>query len=590
MSRTAHFLAPWTLGVVLACSSEPQPPPPGTDGTGSGSGTTETWDGVQRDTLVYAELTDINNMLYIVSEQISDANVIGFTNINGFDSEFDCDITLKPLFYKNWSFSDDGTVVKIELDPTIKWRDGQPLTAEDMQFTFDLIRDPTVASARLNQTEHMIEGKDPLIVDPTHIEFHFTHPYNRTTMLEHCDIPPVPKHILENADRASLRGVDINSKQPMENGPFKMVKWDRGQRVVLEANDTYTGPADHKARIKRIIVRIIPEYATRLLELETGGIDMMEGLQVADVDRLKKEHPELTFYRRGYRTQDYVAWNELDPQDYKRVLAATPKGQQVDLTKVKPNPFFADKNVRTALAYAVDVNKLIKDLLTSETGEPYAKVATSTISPALCNVYNDQVTPLGFDPEKAKSLLAEAGWKDTDGDGWLDKDGRKFSFTMSTNAGNARRNKATIIIQAQLKNVGIEAKLEQIDSSTFFERLRKKDFEAALAGWVASLILDPTDMWHSGSQYQFNFPSYSNPDVDALIEKGMMEPDPVKVAEMWKELQAKIYADQPYLFLYWWDDSVAVHKRFREASPDILSAMSDYWKWWVPADEVKYPN
>jgi peptide/nickel transport system substrate-binding protein len=257
---------------------------------------------------------------------------------------------------------------------------------------------------------------------------------------------------------------------------------------------------------------------------------------------------------------------------------------------VKPNALFGDKKVRQALAYAVNMDKIIQDILTSETGEAYARPAIGTITPSMCNAYNDQVKPFGFDPAKAKQLLAEAGWTDTDGDGIVDKDGKKFSFTLTTNAGNARRNKASIIIQAMLKDIGVEAKLEQIEGNTFFERLRKKDFEASLSGWSASLILDLTDLWHSGSQYQFNFTSYANPDVDALIEKGMNEPDPAKSAEMWKELQAKIYEDQPYLFLYWWDDSVAVHKRFREASPDLLSAMSEYWKWWVPADEVKYPN
>jgi len=591
MSRSIHSLAPWTLGLALACSGEPPAPPPGPEGTGSGSAAPDKkWDGVQRDTLVKGETADINNMIYIVGETVADSDVVYFTNMGGFDADFDCEVKLKPQLYKSWSFSDDGLVVKVETDPSYSWYDGQPVTADDVAFTFGLIADPTVASPRLNQTEHMVKGKAPVVVDATHLEFHFQQAYDHNQMLQHCDTPPVPKHLLENADRASLRGNDLNSKTPMVNGPFKMVAWERGQKVVLEANEKFTGPEMYKPKIKRVVFRIIPEYATRLIELETGGIDMMDGLQIADVDRLKKEHPELTFYRRGWRLQDYIAWNSLDVADYKRVAAATPAGQLVDLTKVKPNALFGDKNVRRALAYAVDMDKIIRDILTSETGEAYARRAIGTVTPTLCNSYNDQVQPLAYDPEKAKQLLADAGWKDTDGDGIVDKDGKKFSFTLTTNSGNARRNKASIIVQAQLKQIGVEAKLEQIEGNTFYDRLRKKDFEASLAGWSAALQVDPTDLWHSGSQYQFNSTSYSNPEVDKLIDQGMSEPDTAKSNAIWRELQAKIYDDQPYLFMYWWDDTVAIHKRFHDATPNILTEVANYWEWWVPADEVKYPN
>ena len=587
MSRPLVSLAPWTLAV--ACSGEPATEKPAhTDVAPGAAAPAKTWDGVQRDTLVKGALTDVNNMIYIVGESLSDQEVVYLTNVSGYDAEFDCEVKLEPQFYKSWSISDDGLVVKIETDPSFSWYDGKPLTAEDMAFTFQLVADPMVTSPRLNQTEHLVPGKAPLVVDSTHLEFHFTHPFDRGTMLLHTDTVPVPKHLLENADRATLRGHDINSKDPMENGPFKMVKWDRGQQVVLEANEKYTGP--NKPRMKRVILRVIPEYSTRLLELERGGIDMMDGLQIADVDRLRKEHPEISFYRRGWRLQDYIAWNSLDVADYKRVAAATPKGELVDLAKVKPNALFGDKKVRQALAYAVDMDKIIKDLLTSETGESYARPAIGTITPSLCHAYNDQVKPLGHDLAKAKTLLAEAGWTDTDGDGIVDKDGKKFSFTLTTNSGNARRNKASIIIQAQLKAAGVDVQLEQIEGNTFFERLRKKDFEASLSGWSASLILDPTDLWHSGSQYQFNFTSYSNPEVDKLIDGGMKEPDPAKSNAIWREMQAKIYEDQPYLFMYWYDDAVAVHSRFQDVTPNILSEVKDLWNWWVPADEVKYPN
>ena len=207
-------------------------------------------------------------------------------------------------------------------------------------------------------------------------------------MLEHCDTPPVPKHVLANADRASLRGNE-STPSSLVNGPFKMVTWERGQKVVLEANDKFTGPEMYKPKIKRVIFRIIPEYATRLIELETGGIDMMDGLQIADVDRLRKEHPELTFYRRGWRTRT----TSRGTRSTRRLQArrgGDADGQQIDLTKVKPNTLFGDKRCAARSPTRSTCNKIIDDMLTSETGEAYARPAIGTVTPALCNVYNDK--------------------------------------------------------------------------------------------------------------------------------------------------------------------------------------------------------
>ena len=134
---------------------------------------------------------------------------------------------------------------------------------------------------------------------------------------------------------------------------------------------------------------------------------------------------------------------------------------------------------------------------------------------------------------------------------------------------------------AQGKHVDIETNL-------FFEHHRKKDFDAMIGGWSAGLFIDPTVIWHSGPEYEFNFVSYNNPEADALMEKGMREPDKEKAAVIWKDLQAMIYEDQPYTFLYWIDEIIGVHERFKDTKIDVSSPFGDLYKWWVPADEVKY--
>ena len=287
---------------------------------------------------------------------------------------------------------------------------------------------------------------------------------------------------------------------------------------------------------------------------------------------------------------DYVAWNQIDSADYKAKLAALGEGETIDLDSVARHPIFGDRDVRRALAKAINVDKLIADLLTSEaTGEAYGRPAVGTITPELCNVHNDDIQRIAFNIAEARADLQALGWSDSDGDGILDKDGVKMSFTLMTNSGNKRRANASVIIQATLKEAGIEVNLETLESNTFFERLRKKDYEAALSGWSAGLFVDPSTIWSSGPEYEFNFVTYKNERVDELIQQGLRTPDPAVAAPIWQEMQQLIYEDQPYAFLYWMDEIVGVHERFQDTQINVSGSLNDLHTWHVPADQVRYP-
>jgi peptide/nickel transport system substrate-binding protein len=292
----------------------------------------------------------------------------------------------------------------------------------------------------------------------------------------------------------------------------------------------------------------------------------MNGLQIADVDDLKANNPNLKIQPRGYRFMDYIAWN-LD------------------------NPLFSDKRVRQALAYGSDMDAIIDKLLTSKTGEKHAKRTVSTVTPELCSVYNDEITPFPHDVEKAKALLAEAGWKDTNGNGTLDKGGKEFTFTLLTNRENQRRLETSQILQKQFKELGIGMEISTIEFGTLTDRAKRREFEAFLSGWSAALLVDPSDVWQSetpGHPREFNYPNYSNPKVDELIGKGLSTPDPAEAAPIWREMQALIYDDQAYLFLFSRNEFVAIDSRFENTSIDILSEFHHLERWSVPEDKVKY--
>ena len=543
--------------------------------------------GGRRDALVIAELSDADSLLYAVSQSASDSALISNLNMDNYEATFDCSLQYGPALYESWSWDDTHTILKVKLREGVSWSDGKPVTAHDLKFTYDLVLDPVVASPRQSMLEKMVVGKAPLVIDDYNVEFHYQKAYNTATMLQHAGLAPSPKHILESADRASLRGNDFH-KNPTTTGPWRIDKWEPDSRIVLVPNEKFTGPKEMSPRLNRIIFKIIPEYATRLVELESGAIDLMTAILPSDAARLKKSNPELSFYRRGWRSNDYIAWNNFDSADYK-AQKETAK-ENLDWSKVKRHPIFGDVAARRALTKAIDIDKLIKDLLTTEDGEVYGRRAVSTVTPALCETHNNDITLIPLNVAEAKAELEAQGWKDTNNDGVLDRDGKPFRFTLLTNSGNARRNKAAVIVQDNLKAIGVDMQIEQVESNTFFERLRKKDYEAALSGWSANLAPDMNPMWHSGEKYEFNFTGYSNPQVDQLIADALEEPDDAKSNAMLKEAQRLVYEDQPYTFLYWMDEIVAVHSRFKDVRVDILSQYRRMDAWWVPANEVKYPQ
>ena len=536
---------------AAACTGGAQP---GTDPAATGATATG-----PRDMLVYAAGGDIGNMIGVVSQSASDTFVLTQTQYVGLESDFDCSLKFQPSLVTSWAWGDDSLSLTLTLRDDIKWADGTPVTADDFAFAYELIADKDVASPRFSAVETF--ANPPEVLSPTQIRFTWREPGDQYTRLSQVTSYYEPKHLLGTADRTSLRTHPL-SKKPVATGPFMLSEHRPNEMFILEPNPNFTGPAADRAKIKRVQFSIVPEYQTRLLKLKRGEIDMMDGVNIKDADELRKSNPNLRFERRGYRFMDYVGWNLNDDR-------------------------FKEKEVRRAMAHAVDIDGMIKRLLTSESGEVYGKQAVGTITPEICAVQAD-FPPIKKNVEEARKMLADAGWADTDGDGVLDKGGVKLAFTLMTNRENERRIEAAQLIQADLKQIGIDVTIDTIEFNAMSDRLRKKDFQAVLSGWSAGLFIDPAAMWHSGDNYPFNYTSYANPEVDRLIDEGLRTPDPAAAAPIWKDVQKHIYEDQPYLFLWWRDEIVAIDDRFQNTSIDILSLMHRLHQWEVPPDRVKY--
>ncbi len=538
---------------------------------------------VKLDTLVVGVKVDPNDLLSPLAQSAFDLSLLDLIGAKPLKAEFDCELRFLPDYASSYAWSEDGKSMTLELREDLAWSDGAPVVPRDLSLLAELIRDPAVGSLRSGNLA-LLTPESPVLLDPHHLRYDFTTRGDRTVMTANTTLLQlVPSHILADpsAERAAIRSHTLNTTSPLSSGRWMMTAWEKGKSVTLEPNPKYPGPPPGLARV---VFRILPEYAARLLELQQGRIDLMEAVQVADADALVQEHPEIKLHTRGYRGQDYVGWNSIDPAAWKAELAA---GHKPDPAKMPPHPLFANVEVRRALSMAVDVSRIIADVLTSKaSGKAYAVRSVSTITPELCASRENGIIPLNYDVEGARAALARAGWTDTNGDGVIDRDGVPFRFTAIMPLGSARHLLVSAILQEQWKAIGVDAQFESIAGGAMGERLRRRDFDAALTGWSAGLWVDPTTVL--GRTSESNFFSYQNPKAQALIDEGVRESSPTRANEIWNEFQRVVYDDQPYTFLYWLDEIVAVNGRFENTDVGLISPFNKLEGWTVAPDKVKY--
>jgi len=494
-------------------------------------------------TLVVGMTGDVDSFNPLLAEtdaagEIGDLILLNLADMNE-RSEFVAELA------ESWEFSKDRLHLTYHLRQDALWADGVPITAEDVAFTYALMRDSLVGSPHRGSLDFVQEVK-PL--GPHAIRLTFTEAYPE--QLFDTAVQVVPKHILRDVPPAEIRSHPFG-RQPLASGPFQLKRWVSRQYIELVPNERYFGGRPY---LDRVIFKIVPDVTNLLVQLETGEIDMMIGVPPKDVKRLREHNPDVQIYPVSGRVYYYVGWNEQ-------------------------KEFFKSAQVRRALTMAINRRAIIDALLYG-----YGRPCLGPLPPLIAWAYNDRVREIPFDVKQAKAFLAEAGWADHDGDGWLDKDGQRFEFALKTNAGNALRADLAVIIQDQLKQVGVLAKPELVEWNTLLDQLREGQFDACISGWSTSLNIDPTPIFHSSSRNLFNHVSYANPEADRLMEQGRKEFDQAKAAPIWHRFQEVVYEDQPYTFLFWVDRLIAVRQRFANVKPIPLSALYQLEKWYVVPD------
>jgi peptide/nickel transport system substrate-binding protein len=508
------------------------------------------------DTFIEASIGDIGGLIPSLTSDQSSAEVGGLI-YDGLVKD-DKDLNLAPAMAQSWSYSRDCLDLTFKLRRDVKWHDGHPFTADDVVFTYQTMINPKTPAPF---KEGFLLVKDVQAVDPYTVRVTYAKPYARA--VETWGTYMLPKHLLEPFAEAGTLRESPQNRLPIGTGPYRFREWKPGEKVVLVANpDYYEG----RPYLSRVVYRVIPSQATIFLELKARGVDYVSTLTAIQYAR-QTEYPA---FRKAYHKYRYPA------SDY-TFLGFNLKDSR-----------FADRRVREAFAHAINKQEIIDGVRLG-----LAREANGPIRPGTW-AYTDDVERFAYDPEKAKALLAEAGWKDRDGDGLVeDRTGKPFTLTIRTNQGNDERKKIAEIIQQRLKDVGIQADIQLIEWAAFIkEFVKPRRFEVVVLGLGTGSDPDQFVVWHSSQQGpdQMNRTGYSNPEVDQLLEAGRMSCVQKDRVRYYHRIQEILAHDLPMIFLYYRDALPVVASRIRGVSPAPAGILYNFNEWYVPKSQQRYTS
>jgi peptide/nickel transport system substrate-binding protein len=466
-------------------------------------------------------------------------------------TRLDRDLRVKGDLARSWHVSDDGLSITFHLRKGVEWHDGQELTAGDVEFTYTALLDKS------NGCPYRASYSDISsieVIDRYTVRFIYEKPY--APALVKFGMGIIPSHVYRGY--ADIRKA-VADKGPVGTGPYMFSRWEPGEFIVLEAN---TGYFEHIPRIAYYVFRIVPDSSVQFLELVSGGGDSME----------------LSPYQYTYRSRSDIFRQRINKYSYLS-RSYTYIGYNLD------DPVLSDIRIRKALSYAVDKKAIIEAVLLGQ-----GEICTGPFLRDSVN-YNSGVKGYPYDPFRARELLSEAGWVDSDGDGIVEKDGAELSIVIATNQGNKVRKDTAVIIQSQWRDIGVRAEIQVLAWAAFLDKfILKKKFQAVIMGWTLPVDPDPYNVWHSASSGRngLNFISYSNARVDDLIEEGRRTFSPAERALIYKEIHELVSADAPYTFLFFPYSLPAVNSRFIGIDPAPAGIGYNFIDWYVPSERVRY--
>ena len=475
--------------------------------------------------------------------------------------------------------SDDGLLYHYELRDDVRWDDGSELTAKDIEFTTKLQLCPLTDNANVRGNYSSVI-KDIILYpnEPkkfTMVAFgkNVTNPNIFSEVYIQQKAHWDPEGILDDLTFENIHSDNFKEKKEWSDwfnafnhgdnryqparlvglGPYQISEWESGSYIIASRKDNWWGDNDtliyNQNYPEQIIFKIITDDASVFLSLKSQGLDATNRVGTSKLFKLQKHD----YFNENYHSAF------LDQYSYYYAgLNMRPDG-------IKRKEFFTDVKVRRAMAHLVPVDEIVEVLLHGEGSRQVAQLSN------LKKNYNDTLELIKLDLEKAKQLLDDAGWIDTDDNNVRDKivNGEKLqlSFELSYMSGAASKETA-LMIKESMWRAGVEVKPNPMDFTLFYKNAQEHDFDMMLGGWGGSASYsNPYQLWHTSSWANkgSNFCGFGDAFSDSLIDAANAAIDPEEHRNAIWQLQAKIYEDQPYVFMYSPKRKIVIHKRFDNA-------------------------
>lgn len=498
--------------------------------------------------VIYAYPSDIHTLNALIANDSQSFTIIAGPLFEALTGTSPVDGSVVPALADYWEFGADGLTYTFHLRKNVKWHDGQPFTADDVQFSFDSMANPKLNNSYresiLDETESWKKVDD----------YTFEIKAKRKTVTFLWDVPGVvlvmPKHIWESVPLDKWQNDDGSTgkdpKKVVGTGPFKLKEWVVGDHVTVVRNDQYYGDIPN---IDSFIYHVVPDAATQVQALKTGEADIADAIPFAQVDDIKNT-PGLDVNAFPTYTFWFYLYN-LDPS---------------------VTPLFQDKQVRQALFWALDRESLVKNITFG-----FAEVAQGTQPKVSIAYAPDKITThYTYDPDKAKQLLDAAGWKVGSG-GTREKDGVKFEFEWLCPNGSAEYEQMLADFQQKYKAIGVKMTPKFVDFPTLLDIQDSHKFQ------VMNLAFswDPTgnqgpmfrcDAYNGG----FNYMKYCNPEYDKLDDQQKVEFDRQKRIDLLIEQSNIINEDLPVGVLIFRDQRVGYASKLHNFIPNANGG-----EWWT---------
>ncbi|MDQ7858132.1 MAG: ABC transporter substrate-binding protein [Armatimonadota bacterium] len=429
------------------------------------------------------------------------------------------DLKVVPDLATLWTPAENGRIWIFKLRRNVRWHDGRPFTAADVKFTFDAIMDPRTRALYRTTFTGL---QSVAVVDDYTVRFEFDRPYPSLPIVVGFNIPIVPRHLLEGKNLAEMPEFIRN---PVGTGPFKWKEYVEGSHLTLEANpDYYAG----RPALDALVIKIIPEINTVVAQLRTGELDLGV-VEPVHLDSLRGQ-AHLRFQTVELPSAFYIALN----------------GSRFP---------FTDRRVRQALMYGLNRPQIVERILKGT-----ANLASGPYAKAFGRFYNPDLKPYPYDVNRAKALLAEAGFRPGAG-GVLEREGRPLAFELMVDKGNPTREQIALVAQQQWRQLGAEVRLAVVEWSVYIRRgnQRPGDYDARTSWRITSPDPDKTPEYTSGGTV--NHYMYANPEVDRLMAEARATFDPTQRPKLYHRLQQIIYEDVPVIWIFYNSEILAINRR-----------------------------